>query len=411
MSNDKLAFPKDKIKILLLENISESAIKELRRHGYEQIECHTGAMSEDELITKLPEVHILGIRSKTKITAKVLEHCPKMLCIGAFCIGTNQIDLEAAKEKGIAVFNSPFSNTRSVAELVLACAVFLIRRIPEKARAAYLGKWIKDSTNSHEIREKVLGIVGFGNIGSQVAALAESFGMCVIYFDLEPKLSIGNAKPVDTLGELLERSDIVSLHIPQSDSTAKLIGPKALKKMKKGSHLINYSRGTIVDIEALREAIESGHIAGAAIDVFPVEPKTKGADFETPLQGLENVILTPHIGGSTEEAQWNIGSEVSSKIVNFVDEGKTVGSVSIPELNLPRMEGTSRVLNVHRNVPGVIWKINQIIHERHLNVAGQYLKTADEIGYVVTDIEGSVKREDLVAISEVDATIKHRILY
>lgn len=411
MSDNNLSYPKDKINILLLEKISHSAVKIFQDNDYVNIDARDGAMTEDELVEAIKDVHLIGIRSKTKITRKVLEAADKLLAVGAFCIGTNQIDLEAAAEMGIAVFNSPFSNTRSVAELVVASSVFLIRRIPEKSRAAYEGKWLKEAKGAHEIRSKTLGIVGFGNIGSQVAALAEGMGMKVIYFDLEPKLSRGNSMPVDSMDELLAESDILSLHVPQHSSTANLIGKEEIKKMKAGAHLINFSRGNVVDLDALADAIKDGRMGGAAIDVFPVEPKEKGASFECPLQGLDNVILTPHIGGSTEEAQWNIGMEVAYKLVSFVDEGKSVGSVSIPELSLPKMEDTRRVLNIHRNVPGVIRQLNQLIHEQELNVVGQYLQTNSSVGYVVVDVQGKASRESLESLGQIDETIKHRILY
>jgi D-3-phosphoglycerate dehydrogenase len=341
----------------------------------------------------------------------VLEQAPHLLAIGAFCIGTNHIDLNAAAEQGIPVFNSPFSNTRSVAEMVIAAAIFLIRKVPPKARAAYNGLWLKSAEGAHEIRGKTMGIIGFGNIGSQIAVLAEAMGMKVLYHDQEAKLPYGNAQPVESLEGILSRSDIISLTLPENEDTVNLIGQKELGMMPQGSHLINFGRGKVVDLDALAQAISEGHIGGAAVDVFPNEPQSQGASFKTPLQGLENVLITPHIGGSTEEAQWNIGKEVAEKVVAFVDEGKTTGAINIPELSLPKMKHSRRVLNIHRNVPGVIRHLNSLLHEQGLNVKGQYLKAEEEIGYVVVDVQGTATKSQLEALKKTRETIRHRVLY
>jgi D-3-phosphoglycerate dehydrogenase len=405
------SFPKNKMNVLLLENINKAAVKEFNEAGYKNVEVVSKALSEKELAAIIGDIHVLGIRSKTNITQKVIDNAQKLLSIGCFCIGTNQVDMKAATKAGIAVFNSPYSNTRSVAELVIGNAIMLIRRIPEKSNAAHKGGWLKDHTGCYEMRGKTLGIIGYGHIGSQVSVLAESMGMKVAYYDIVPKLPLGNAIPVKSLAELLKVADVVTLHVPGGKGTENIISKARLKQMKKGSYLINYSRGSVVEIEALSEAIESNHIAGAAIDVFPEEPESKTDKFISPLQGFKNVILTPHIGGSTEEAQVNIGNDVASKLIHFVDSGATVGSHSVPELSLPVQQNTHRLLHIHHNVPGVLSEINGMLSKMNVNIAGQYLKTNDLIGYVVLDIEKKGSEKLLSELKQVKNTIKTRLLY
>lgn len=407
----ELSYPKDKIKILLLEGVHQSAISEFEKRGYKNIDARKDAMSEEELLDCIDEYHVVGIRSKTVLTAPVLEKAKKLLTVGAFCIGTNQIDLSTCTETGISVFNSPYSNTRSVAELIIANSIMLLRRIPEKSKKAHEGTWLKDAQRSYELRGKTIGIVGYGHIGTQVSIMAESMGLRVLYYDVEPKLPLGNAKQVDALEDLFRESDIVTLHVPGTPVTKMMIGKTQFDLMKDGVIFQNLSRGTVVDIDALKEAIDSGKVGGAAIDVFPVEPKQKGPGFESPLQGLDNVILTPHIGGSTQEAQENIGSEVAVKLVAFLDNGSTIGSKSIPELNLPLQSNTRRILHMHKNMPGILSQINQILSSYNVNIVGQYLKTNETIGYVVLDVEGDAASEALEALKQVDHTIRARILY
>ncbi|QQS29889.1 MAG: phosphoglycerate dehydrogenase [Sphingobacteriales bacterium] len=406
------SFPKDKIKVLLLEGIDPSAVDLFEKAGYTNIEQYSKAMSENELIEKLDEVRILGIRSKTQVTQRVIEQADKLLAIGCFCIGTNQVNLNQALDSGIAVFNSPYSNTRSVAELVIGEIIMLIRRIPEKDKACHEGTWLKTTKGgSNEVRGKKLGIIGYGHIGSQVSVLAESMGMKVIYYDIEPKLPMGNATPADSLEELLEKSDVVTLHVPATPLTKNMINAETLTLMKKGSFLLNLSRGNVVVIDALKAALDSKQLAGAAIDVFPSEPEVVGASFQSPLQGLKNVILTPHIGGSTEEAQSNIGIDVAHKLIGYLDKGSTVGSLTIPELNLTPVHGTNRLLHIHKNVPGVLSAINSILSASNVNIVGQFLKTNEQIGYVVLDIEHLHTDKILHDIKNLDHTIKARILY
>lgn len=406
------SFPKEKIKILLLEGIHPAAIDLLQKAGYEQIESLKQALSEAQLIERMRNgVHLLGIRSKTQVTAQVLNNAPRLLGLGCFCIGTNQVALDQAKEKGVAVFNSPYSNTRSVAELVIAEMIMLMRRVPEKDRAAHNGLWFKAAKGCYEVRGKTLGIVGYGHIGSQVSVLAESLGLKVIYYDIVPKLPLGNAVPVDSLETLLNRSDVVSLHVPADDSTYHLLNRDTLLQMKKGAILLNLSRGSVVDIEALYDALKSKHIAGAGVDVFPREPKANDELFHTPLQHLPNVILTPHVGGSTMEAQESIGRDVALKLINFIDRGITVGSHSIPEISLPAKQGTHRVLHIHRNVPGVLSALNRVISDMNINIEGQYLSTNDKIGYVVLDMAQSVSATALEKLKEIEHTIRARVLY
>ena len=406
------SFPKDKIKILLLEGIHKNAVETFKKFGYENVTLLKTALPEEELIEALKGVHMVGLRSKTQMTAKVIKSAEKLMAIGCFCIGTNQVDLETAEKLGIPVFNSPHSNTRSVAELVIAECVMLMRRIPERNSSAHRGEWLKDAKNSYELRGKTLGIIGYGNIGSQVSILAESFGMKVIFYDTALKLPLGNAANAD-FNNLLENSDVVTLHVPAEESTKNLMDKAAIQKIKKGGILINLSRGNVVDIDALKEALENGNLRGAAIDVFPLEPKSKEERFTSPLQGLENVILTPHIGGSTQEAQENIGIDAASKLTFFMDQGKTVGCKTIPELNLPKPKNrkTHRLLHIHQNKPGILSKINTILSDMNVNILGQFLSTNPTIGYVVLDISADVSDEVLVKMKEVDGTINARLLY
>jgi len=411
METQKTSYPKEKIRILFLENISDTAVKNFRNHEYTNVEKISKALSEDELIREIKDVHILGIRSKTQITKKILDAAKKLQAIGCFCIGVNQVDLKAATKNGVAVFNAPYSNTRSVAELVIGLSIMLIRRIPDKNQAAHDGVWMKEAKNSFELRGKTLGIIGYGNIGSQVSVLAESMGMKVIFYDAETKLPLGNAEDAKSLKDLLCRSDIVTLHVPETSQTKNLINKTTLKHFKKGSILINYARGEVVDLEALRKAIQDQSISGAAIDVFPWEPEKNGDKFETPLQRLPNVILTPHIGGSTEEAQQNIGEDVSNKLFNFLDKGITFGSHTVPALALPPQEGSHRILHIHNNVPGVLSEINTTLSKNNINILGQYLKTNEEIGYVVLDIDKQISSKALQLLKQVKQTIKVRLLY
>ncbi|HXH19523.1 MAG TPA: phosphoglycerate dehydrogenase [Chitinophagales bacterium] len=405
------SFPKSRIHILLLEGINPSAINEFKKADYTHIETEEKALNENELAERIRHVHILGIRSKTNITKKIIANAEKLIGIGCFCIGTDQVDLDAATEAGITVFNSPYSNTRSVAELVLADIIMLIRRIPERNEAAHRGEWLKDAKGSHELRGKTLGIVGYGHIGSQVSVLAEALGMRVIFYDIEPKLPLGNAQAVDSLTKLLKESDVVTLHVPETPQTFNMISRARIRQMREGSILINLSRGTVVDLEALRDAIVSGHIKGAAIDVFPSEPKSKQEKFVSPLQHLPNVILTPHIGGSTEEAQENIGFDVSRKLISLLDTGATVGSHTVPPLSLPVQQNTHRLLHIHKNQPGVLSEINGICSSLNVNIVGQYLKTNEKIGYVVLDVEKTASKKAFEEMKKVKHTIKTRILY
>ena len=411
MSKDKTSYPKDKIKILLLENISDAAVEEFKEAGYTNIKKVSGALDEKELIAELKDVHLLGIRSKTQVTEKALAKASKLLAVGCYCIGTNQVDKEAAGNCGISVFNAPHANTRSVAEMIIGLSIMLIRRIPDKNAAAHKGIWQKDAKGSFELRGKTLGIIGYGNIGAQVSVLAEGLGMDVIYYDVEPKLPHGNARQVRSLRDLMKKSDIVSLHVPSEASTRNMINAQTLAYMKPGSILINYSRGDVVDLDALKNALVSGHLSGAAIDVFPEEPEKNGASFSTVLQNLPNVILTPHIGGSTEEAQLNIGLDVTAKMLNYLEKGSTTGSHSVPPLNLPMQAKTHRILHIHRNVPGVLGEINSKLSKHGINILGQYLKTNDEIGYVVLDVDSKMSKDAFRLLKDVKATIKARMLY
>ncbi len=411
MTQKQTSYPRNKIKILLLENISASAVEELNQSGYVEIKQVKGALSEADLCMEIKGVHILGIRSKTQITEKVIENADKLLAIGCFCIGTNQVNLKAATNKGIAVFNAPYSNTRSVAELVIGLCVMLIRKIIDKNNAAHAGVWQKEAKGSFELRGKTLGIIGYGNIGSQVSVMAEALGMNVIYYDILTKLPHGNAKQIRDLRELLKQSNIVTLHVPSDKQTRNMMNEKTLSAMQKGSILINYARGEVVDLDDLQKFIENGTITGAAIDVFPVEPEKNGDKFESNLQNLPNVILTPHIGGSTEEAQANIGLDVTAKLINYLELGTSNGSHTVPELNLPPQAETHRILHIHQNIAGVLGEINSKLSAQGINILGQYLKTNDEIGYVILDVDTKLSKEAFEILKEVNGTIKTRMIY
>lgn len=412
MADKKLtSYPKEKINILFLENISDVAVKYFNDKGYPNVRKLNGALSEEQLIKEIKNVHMVGIRSKTKLTAKVIEAAEKLQAIGCFCIGINQVDLASATAHGMPVFNAPYSNTRSVAELVIGSSIMLIRKIIDKNKAAHEGIWKKDAAGSYELRGKTLGIIGYGNIGSQLSVLAEGLGMKVIFYDSETKLPLGNADAKKTLKDLVSVSDIVSLHVPETASTKNLINKNILKFFKKGGILINYARGEVVDLDALAKALSEGQLGGAAIDVFPLEPEKNGDKFTSPLQGLSNVILTPHIGGSTQEAQQNIGDDVSAKLFNYLEKGISFGSHTIPALSLPPQEGTHRILHIHRNVPGVLSEINTQLSKHKINILGQYLKTNDAIGYVVLDVDKSFSNNALELLRNVKDTIKVRMLY
>lgn len=405
------SYPKEKIRILFLENISDAAVKNFRHNGYTRVEKISKALTEEQLIHEIKDVHILGIRSKSSITPAVLAAAKKLQAIGCFCIGVNQVNLEAATKQGVAVFNAPYSNTRSVAELVIGASIMLIRRIPDKNKAAHEGIWNKDAQGSYELRGKTLGIIGYGNIGSQVSVLAESLGMKVIFYDIETKLPLGNAEDARTLKELMGRADIVTLHVPETPHTKNLINKTTLKHCKKGAIVINYARGEVVDLDALAKALQAGQIGGAAVDVYPWEPEKNGDHFTTPLQGCPNVILTPHIGGSTEEAQQNIGEDVSMKLFNYLEKGITLGSHTVPGLALPPQEGSHRILHIHNNVPGVLSEINTQLSHYKINILGQYLKTNETIGYVVLDVDKKLSTQALHLLKEVKGTIKVRMMY
>jgi D-3-phosphoglycerate dehydrogenase len=407
----KPSLDKNKLKFLLLEGIHPSAIAVLREAGYTQIESLPGALEGEELKAKIADAHFVGIRSRTQLTADVLAQAHKLAAIGCFCIGTNQVDLEAARERGIAVFNAPFSNTRSVAELVLAEAILLLRGVPEKSAAAHRGGWLKSAENAFEIRGKTLGIVGYGSIGTQLSVLAESLGMQVLFFDVVTKLPLGNARQVGKLHDLLGQSDVVSLHVPETRATQWMIGAAEIAAIKPGAVFINASRGTVVEIEPLAHALRNKHLLGAAIDVFPVEPKSNKDVFESPLRGLDNVILTPHVGGSTMEAQANIGIEVAEKLVKYSDNGTSTSSVNFPEVALPAHPGKHRLLHIHRNVPGVLAEINKVFAGNGINIASQFLQTNEAIGYVVIDIDAAHSDMALAKLAQVSGTIRSRVLF
>lgn len=409
----KTSYPKQDIKILLLEGISASAIDTFRAAGYTQIEIHGKSLPDAELRRAIADAHIVGIRSRTHLSASVVADARRLLAVGCFCIGTNQVDLQAAELAGVPVFNAPYSNTRSVAELVLAETIMLLRGIPQKSAQCHRGGWSKSAEGSHEARGKTLGIVGYGHIGTQVGVLAESLGMHVLFHDIEAKLSLGNARAAVSLDELLGKSDVVTLHVPESPATANMIGAAQIARMKPGAHLLNASRGTVVDIDALADALRSGHIAGAAVDVFPEEPKGNDDPLLSPLCGFDNVILTPHVGGSTLEAQDNIGIEVAAKLVRYSDNGSTLSAVNFPEVTLPEHAGSHRLLHIHRNVPGVLSRVNEIFGQRGINIDGQFLRTDAHVGYVVIDVsaddaQAAELRSELAAIP---GTLRTRVLY
>ncbi|MGA2117250.1 MAG: phosphoglycerate dehydrogenase [Bryobacteraceae bacterium] len=410
----KTSLDKSKIKILLLEGIHATAAGAFRAEGYGNIEVHSKSLPFPELIKAVRDTFFIGIRSATHLSAEVFEHAPKLTAVGCFCIGTNQVDLDAAQERGIPVFNAPFSNTRSVAELVVAETVMLLRGIPLRNASAHRGGWIKTAAGSREVRGKTLGIVGYGHIGTQVGVLAEGLGMQVIYYDIETKLALGNAKPVASLEALFEAADVVTLHVPETAQTAGMMGGAQLAAMKPGACLINAARGTVVDIGALAAALKDGRLGGAAIDVFPAEPKTAADEFVSPLRGMDNVLLTPHIGGSTEEAQENIGLEVAGKLVKYSDNGSTLTAVNFPEVSLPEHPSGHRLLHIHRNQPGVLSAINQVFSAAKVNIAGEYLQTNPKIGYVVIDVETREEEETLAlkrALDAVPETLRTRLLY
>ena len=407
----KTSLDKAHIKFLLLEGIHPSAVKVLQTAGYSNIESLSGALEGDALLAKIADAHFIGIRSRTQLTAGVFAHAHKLAAVGCFCIGTNQVDLNAAREKGIAVFNAPFSNTRSVAELVLAEAILLLRGVPAKSAAAHRGGWLKSADNAYEIRGKTLGIIGYGSIGTQLSVLAEGLGMQVVFYDVVTKLALGNARQIPALNDLLAMSDVVSLHVPELPSTQWMMGAGQIAAMKPGSVLINASRGTVVEIEPLAEALKAKKLLGAAIDVFPTEPSSNKEVFESPLRGLDNVILTPHVGGSTIEAQENIGIEVAEKLVKYSDNGTSTSSVNFPEVALPAHPGKHRLLHIHRNVPGVLQQINTVFGANNINIASQYLQTHGDIGYVVIDIDAADSSVALASLHDVTGTIRSRLLF
>lgn len=407
----RYSLDKSKIKVLLLEGVHPSAVTQFNGAGYYEVEYLKGALDEDELLAKIKDVHFLGIRSRTHLTEKVFAEARKLVAVGCFCIGTNQVDLLAAESRGIPVFNAPYSNTRSVAELVTGEYLLLLRGIAAKNAKAHRGEWDKSASNSVEARGKKIGIIGYGHIGTQVGILAESLGMQVFYYDIENKLSLGNAKQVASLNELLALADVVTLHVPETPETFNMIGADQFAAMKHSVIFLNASRGTVVDIDALVAALDSGHVAGAALDVFPVEPATNKDPFVSPLQRFDNVILTPHIGASTAEAQENIGIEVADKLVRYSDNGSTLTAVNFPEVSLPVQGKVSRLLHIHHNQPGVMNRINQAFAAEDINIAAQYLRTSASIGYVVIDVETDRSQEALAMLKGIDGTIRARILH
>lgn len=405
---------KGKIKMLLLESIDASAIDAFRADGYTSIESYKTALAERELVERIRDAHVLGIRSRTRVPEAALAQAEKLMAIGCFCIGTDQVDVDAARDRGVPVFNAPFSNTRSVAELVIGEIIMLCRGVPQRNAAAHRGAWMKSVAGSTEVRGKCLGIVGYGHIGTQVGILAEALGMQVIYHDIETKLGLGNAKAASSLGDLLERADLVTLHVPDTAATVSLIGRDELAHMRPGTHLINASRGTVVDLRALAESLQAGHLAGAAIDVFPLEPQSNEERFESPLIALDNVILTPHVAGSTVEAQSSIGVEVAAKLIKYSNNGSTLTAVNFPEVSLPEHPGKHRLLHIHRNQPGVLARLNGILSESKINVSSEYLETYGPIGYAVIDVDGSDRPLSLAVRKQfdtVEGTIRTRILY
>jgi D-3-phosphoglycerate dehydrogenase len=407
----KTSFDKSRIKVLLLEGVHPSAVETLEADGYRNLTRLEHALQGEELARALADVHMLGIRSRTQLSAEIVAEAPRLMAVGCFCIGTNQVDLAAATRAGVPVFNAPFSNTRSVAELVLAEAILLLRGVSQKSMQMHRGSWQKSAKSSYEVRGKTLGVVGYGNIGSQLGVLAEGLGMQVIFHDVVKKLNLGNARQVDSLGAVLANSDVVSLHVPATPATRNMIGAAELDRMKSEAVLLNASRGNVVDLDALAQRLKDGRLLGAAIDVFPEEPKSNNEEFHSPLRGLENVILTPHVGGSTVEAQENIGVEVAEKLIRYSDNGSTLSAVNFPEVALPEHPGQHRLLHIHDNVPGVLSAINQVLSESNVNIAGQYLQTVSDIGYVVIDITADYSAPVLERLKQVPGTIRTRVLF
>lgn len=411
MNQTATSFNKDLIKVVLLEGIHPSAEKVFKNEGYSNIVTVGKSLPKDELINTIGDAHFLGIRSRTQVTPELLQHCPKLAAIGCFCIGTNQVDLGATKSEGIPVFNAPFANTRSVAELVLGEMILLLRGVPAKNAAAHRGEWIKSAANSYETRGKILGIVGYGHIGTQIGILAENLGMKVQFFDIENKLALGNARAAESYHQLLETSDVVSFHVPETEQTKNMMDKTAFEHLKPGAILINASRGTVVEIDALDEALKNERVLGAAIDVFPTEPKSNQEEFLSPLREHDNVILTPHIGGSTKEAQANIGIEVSEKLVKYSDNGSTLSSVNFPEVALPAHTGKHRICHIHHNEPGILARINDVFSSNNVNISAQYLQTDDKVGYVVTDIDQASSDKAFEMLKTIPGTLRTRILY
>jgi D-3-phosphoglycerate dehydrogenase / 2-oxoglutarate reductase len=407
----RLSLDKDKLKFVLLEGIHPSAVDALTRDGYTRVESHAQALTGQALIDAIGDAHFVGLRSRTQLTEAVLSQMPKLVAVGCFCIGTNQVDLPAAARRGVPVFNAPFSNTRSVAELVLGEIIMLLRGIPAKSASQHRGGWVKSAAHSFEVRGKTLGIVGYGHIGTQIGVLAEQLGMSVIFHDIEAKLALGNARQVPALDDLLAASDVVTLHVPESEATRNLIGAAELAQMQRGSYLINAARGTVVAIDALVAALESKQLLGAAIDVFPAEPKGNDDPFVSPLRAFENVILTPHIGGSTAEAQASIGREVAAKLIRYSNNGSTASAVNFPEVSLPELAGKCRLLHIHRNIPGVLAHLNERFSRAGINIAAQYLQTNAELGYVVIDVDATASQIALDELNAIEGTIRCRILY
>ncbi|HET8899926.1 MAG TPA: phosphoglycerate dehydrogenase [Rhodanobacteraceae bacterium] len=409
----KTSYPREDIRILLLEGVSQSAVDTFHRAGYSQVELHSGSLSGEALKNRLAEAHIVGVRSRTQLTSEVLEQARRLIAIGCFCIGTNQVDLPTARAMGVPVFNAPYSNTRSVAELVIAQAIMLLRGIPARNMQCHRGGWAKSAAGSYEARGKVLGIIGYGHIGTQVGVLAEAMGMQVLYHDIEAKLALGNAQAAASLDDLLQRADVVTLHVPDTTATRGMFGAAEIARMRQGALLINAARGTVVDIDALATALTTGHLAGAAVDVFPVEPKSNADVFESALIGHDNVILTPHIGGSTLEAQDNIGIEVASKLVRYSDNGSTLSAVNFPEVSLPEHPSSRRLLHIHQNVPGMLSRINELFSSGNLNINAQFLQTSAEVGYVVIDVacDESTAHALKERMGALPGTLRTRLLY
>jgi D-3-phosphoglycerate dehydrogenase len=402
---------KSRIKVVLLEGVHDRAVENFARHGYKTVERYKKALAGDKLTDAIADAHFVGIRSRTRLTREVIASAPKLVTIGAFCIGTNQIDLDAAMMRGIPVFNAPFSNTRSVAELVLAEITFLLRGIPAKNALLHRGVWAKSADDAREVRGKTLGIVGYGNIGTQLSVMAEALGMDVCFYDIVTKLPLGNARMMPTLDDVLAAADVVTFHVPETPLTRGMMGRPQFARMKPAAMLINASRGTVVDIDAAADALERKHLAGAAFDVFPAEPEGNDQEFLSPLRRFENVILTPHIAGSTIEAQANIGTEVSEKLVRYSDNGSTLSAVNFPEVSLPEHPGSHRLLHIHHNVPGVLSRINNVFSKNKINISGEYLMTNAKIGYVVIDVEAESSRFALKALNAIEATIRTRVLF